>query len=156
MKDEASAYQHLRAMALGAAHLDLPTRSPGHPDIVGVVIDIPQEGQFATLAALRDGATSLYTSVGGGIIGGGEHDRVARANDRLLDEAQSKLPELRANDSTDHPSPGGVRIFVVASSGRHLADIPEDDFWTPGRGRLAELVDAAQNVITQLRSVSPQ
>ena len=149
----AGLYRSPRARALGAAKLDLPARAPGHPDVVGVVIDIPKAGRVATLVAMTDGATSLYTSVGGAMIGGGEHERVARANSRLLDEAQGLLAEFRPDTSTDLPPADAVRIFVVTPAGRRVRDVAEDDFWTKGAGPLPSIVAAAQGVMTELNRV---
>jgi hypothetical protein len=152
----ANPYGGLRAMALRAADLDLPSRSGGHPDVVGVVVDIPDKGGYATVVAMADGSTSLYTSVGGGLIGGGEHRPVAAANARLLKEAQSQLPRLRPSDSTEHPAARTVRIFVVTPEGRRVADLQTDEFWSSHGGRWESLVEATQGVITALRKVDPK
>ena len=56
-----------------------------------------------TLVALADGTTSLYFSNGGGMIGGGEHPRVAAATRRLVDVAARFLTVL--SPATDFPLP---------------------------------------------------
>jgi hypothetical protein len=155
MNERANVYADLRATALGAANLELPPASGGHPDVVGVVIDIPSKDGYATVVALNDGATSLYTSVGGGVIGAGEHERVASANARLLREAQTQLAEFSPDASIDHPGAGLVRIFVLTEGGRRVADIPERQFWTSDSGPLGTVIVAAQAVITEMRQVQP-
>jgi hypothetical protein len=155
MNEHANAYADLRARALDAWNLDLPSASAGHPDVVGVVIDIPSKDGYATVVALEDGATSLYTSVGGGVIGAGEHRRVASANARLLREAQAQLSEFTPEASIDHPGVGLVRLFVLTEDGRRVADIPEKQFWTVDSDRLGTVIAAAQAVITEMRQVGP-
>ena len=82
-------YKGLRDIALSASQsggLPLPPRE--HPDVFGVVIDIPASGGFATLVGLTDNTTSLYTSTGGGTIGAGTHSAVATATHALLAAVQ--------------------------------------------------------------------
>src|SRR5690348_17043141 len=50
----------------------------------GCVMDTGYPSGAATLVCLSDGTTSLYTSTGGGMIGGGAHEQVVRANAGLL------------------------------------------------------------------------
>jgi hypothetical protein len=52
---------------------DLAPPSAAHPDISGVVVDVPAQGGFATVVGLTDDTTSMYTSTGGGTIGAGKH-----------------------------------------------------------------------------------
>src|SRR6478672_7058058 len=82
----------LRAMALQATESGaLPAPPADHPDVCGVVVDIPASGGYATLVALTDNTTSLYTSTGGGTIGAGEHAAVAAATHGLLTSVQAHL-----------------------------------------------------------------
>lgn len=98
----------------------------------------------------------VASSVGGGVIGAGEHERVASANGRLLREAQSQLAEFSPDASVDHPGVGLVRIFVLTQDGRRVADVPEKEFWTSDEGRLGTVVAAAQAVITEMRRLGPE
>ena len=41
------------------------------PNVFGVVMDMTYPSGVATLVTFADGTASLYTSTGGGIIGGG-------------------------------------------------------------------------------------
>jgi hypothetical protein len=98
-----STYQELRASALDAVSLGLPAPAAESPDVSGVLVDIPAgDGEFATLVAMCDGTTSLYTSVGGGRIGGGGHAPVAAATRTLLSVVQQHLPSFSSNDDTSH------------------------------------------------------
>jgi len=103
--------------------------------------------------ALTDNTTSLYSSTGGGTIGGGGHQAVADATQALLDAAERQLAFFLESDDTSHPPFGSVRIFVVTPSGRRVADVPDDAFWSRADHRLRPVIDAAQNVVTKLRTV---
>ena len=150
--DSSNPYEDLRERALSAAGMNLP-KDPGAPDVVSVVTDIPAQGGYATLVAMSDGATSLYTSTGGGTIGAGEHQPVREATRALLSEAQHGFGGLPVTNETDHPETGQVRIFVVTHDDTRVANVPEREFWRSGEGQHSELVAAIQNVMTQVRQV---
>lgn len=67
-----------------------------------MIIDIPAQGGCATLVALTDNTTSLYTSTGGGTIGAGGHATVASATHALLASAED-VPEDSFWGRADHP-----------------------------------------------------
>jgi hypothetical protein len=76
-------YRDLRSMALEAVERGaLAPPFADHPDVAGVIVDVPATGGSATIVALADDTTSLYTSTGGGTIGAGEHATVATATRR--------------------------------------------------------------------------
>jgi hypothetical protein len=106
----------------------------------------------ATLVGLADGTTSLYTSTGGGIIGGGAHAEVASVTERLLTEAEDNLDKLTTDSGTDLPAPGRVIIRVLTFNGRLSVDAAEDDLGH-GRHPAAPLFHAAHRVITALRLI---
>jgi hypothetical protein len=106
-------YEGLRTMALDAAARGLVSASPESPDVSGVVVDVPGSGGFATIVALADGTTSMYTSTGGGRIGAGTHAHVAVATAKLLAEVQRHLGLFGAPDDRGLPE---------SSAGRHLSD----------------------------------
>jgi hypothetical protein len=58
-------YDGLRTAALGVTEDVVGKDRPEHPDVLGAVIDIPSEGGTASVVAMADGTTSLYTSTGG-------------------------------------------------------------------------------------------
>ena len=77
-------YNGLRSTMLGAASSGQIPRHDDHPDVYGLVIDMPGQGGYATVVALGDNTTSMYTSTGGGIVGAGERPAVAASTQRLL------------------------------------------------------------------------
>lgn len=152
---EATIYDDLRARALGAADLRLPHRIADHPDVEGIVVDIPASDGFATLVALCDGTTSLYTSPGGGTIGAGQQVAVADATSQALVAFQRSLELLSDNSSTEHPGEDQVRLFALTPGGRRVADVKAPAFWGETPTELAVLVEAAQSVIAAVRSADP-
>ena len=70
---------------------------------MGCLIGDRVSERTATLVCLSDGTTSLYTSSGFGIIGGGEHEAVVRENPKLLEVLNDQLAHL--SPSTDQSLP---------------------------------------------------
>jgi hypothetical protein len=77
-------YDGLRTAALAVTQATVGRTPPDHPDVLGVVVDIPRQGGIASIVAMADGTTSMYTSTGGGTIGAGSHRSVAAATHALL------------------------------------------------------------------------
>jgi hypothetical protein len=149
----ADVYLGLRTMALESVVRGTVTTTAAHPRVGGVVIDVPSSGGFATIVALGDNTTSLYTSVGGGTIGAGRHKRVADATHRLLAVIDAHLGLF--SDSTDDalPDAGVVRFHVLARDRSTIADVAEDSFWTGASHPLMPVIAATQELITAIRSV---
>ena len=124
--------------------------------MAGVVVDVPAEGGFATVVALTDDTTSMYTSVGGGVIGAGEHRRVAEATHRLLAAVQAQIGMFRSGDDGEFPPTGAVRFHILTPSGNRGEDVPEDCFWGETPHDLAPVIVATQDVVTALREATPR
>ena len=58
--------------------------TPELPHVWGAMMEMRVGTAVVTLVVVADGATSLYFSTGGGIIGGGGHESVRAANRKLL------------------------------------------------------------------------
>lgn len=61
------------------------------PHVWAALMEMRMGGVIVSLAAVREGTTSLYFSNGGGIIGGGGHESVRSANRELLVFVESEL-----------------------------------------------------------------
>jgi len=133
----------------------LPAAPAQHPDVLGVVVDIPASAGTATLVALTDNTTSLYTSTGGGTIGAGEHAAVATATHALLASVQEHLAAFIEPDDGELPASGAVRFHVLLESDRRMIDVPEDAFWGRDTHPLVPVIAATQNVISSLQQVGP-
>jgi hypothetical protein len=118
----------------------------------GCVMETGYPNGTATLVCLADGTTSLYTSSGFGIIGGGAHQGVVRANANLL--AVLAEHEAEMSPSTDRSLPGVGRTIIRAltADGQRVFECAEDELGE-GRSPLSPVFHAAHGVITQLRLI---
>jgi hypothetical protein len=122
------------------------------PRVWGVLMEMGFPDGAATIVSLADGTTSLYTSEGGGVIGGGEHAPVAAASSRLLAEAEATETGLSPAESVDvHLPPAGIVSFVVLGySGTQIGAADEQELASM-QHPLSRLYAAGQDVITALR-----
>lgn len=149
-------YEGLRDVALHAVDNGLPAPDPEHPGVAGVVVDIPSQDAFATVVALTDNTTSMYTSTGGGTLGAGEHAAVAAATHQLLTTIQRHLDAFDDVDDRSLPPSGVVRFHVLTPTGTRRTDVPEDSFWGRTPHDLTPVIAATQELISAMRAVSPQ
>jgi hypothetical protein len=106
----------------------------------------------ATLVCLRDGTTSLYTSSGFGIIGGGAHEAVVRENSALLAAVEEHLSEMSSSTDRSVPRLGRTIIRALTFEGQRSYEAAEDELGE-GRSALSSVFHAAHGVITQLRLI---
>jgi hypothetical protein len=116
----------------------------------GAVMDMAFAGGVASLVSLQDGSTSLYTSTGGGVIGGGAHEPVVEATQAFLDAVGVYAPQFLLTDSDDLPAEGYVRFHALAYDGRSSIDAPESDLQARTHD-LWPLYYSGHQVITALR-----
>jgi hypothetical protein len=95
------------------------------PRVWGAVMDIGADRGWASLVTLADGTTSLYTSGGGGVIGGGAHEPVVEASGRLLHLIEAHLDLFEPTDDLDPPGPEQTRFLVMTYEG-HQEPIGSD------------------------------
>jgi hypothetical protein len=135
---------------------NLPAAADGRAR--AVLMDWGIGGNAATLVAFDDGTTSLYTSTGGGIVGGGAHETVRTAAAAFRAEAErvrSQFAPVAAGDTFALPAPGQV-IFWLVTDGATLRAGPVDaNLLAAGQHPLAPLGNAAQGTIAALRAASP-
>ena len=149
-------YRGLRKLALNSVANGLAPPPADHSGVSGIVVDIPAQGGFATVVALTDGTTSMYTSTGGGTIGAGTHATVAAATHKLLSAVQSQLASFQRTDDGELPPAGSVRFHVLAPTGSHCEDVPEDSFWGRAPHQLMPVIASTQELVTAMREVSAQ
>ena len=148
-------YFDLRRMALGAVAAGLAPPNAEHPEVAGLVVDIRCDGAFATVVALTDNATSMYTSSGGGTIGAGEHPHVAAATQRLLAEVQAHLDLFDHKDDGTLPPRGAVRLHVLTPTTVRRADVSDKVFWGEAEHALTPVITKVQDVISAMRTATP-
>jgi hypothetical protein len=146
-------YQGLRAQILDLDPAEAGLgQGPDRPVLWGALMDTGYPPGTATLLALADGTTSLYTSSGGGIVGGGFHQAVAAATHSFLEDLERHLFLLKPDPDAALPAAGRVIIRALTYNGRLAAEAPEEDLGY-GRHPLSPVFHAAHRVITELRHI---
>jgi hypothetical protein len=113
-------------------------------------MDMAFPGGVASLVSLEDGTTSLYTTTGGGVIGGGAHPTVVDATHAFLEAVAVYAPQFLPTDSDDLPEPGHIQFQALTFDGRRCADAPESDLQARTHD-LWPLYFSGHQVITALR-----
>ena len=146
-------YRGLRGHLLTAVPAALGLApSARRPRVWAVLMDLAVRDQHATIVGVADGTTSLYTSTGGGMLGGGRLPAVREATERLLDLAEARLDDVPPATETPLPAAGHVAFVILTFDGRRRLEVPERDAMTVA-GAAHDLYVAAQAVVTQLRQI---
>lgn len=151
----AEVYDGLRTAALEVTEATVGKAPPEHPNVLGAVIDIPREAGMASVVTMADGTTSMYTSAGGGTIGAGAHEAVARATRALLTTLQALIEMFPADERVDLPQADLVQITLVTPAGRRRANVPAAAFWGEEASSVVELIAAIHDVISAIREIEP-
>jgi hypothetical protein len=125
-------------------------RSRDNPNVWRVVMETGFPEGVATLFSLVDGTTNLYLEGGGGLIGGGGHEIVAKATKALVLDAEKYYGSLTQTTSFPLPAVDNVRFFILTYSGVYTTEAPEADLGEE-RHHLAPLFYKCHEVITEFR-----
>ncbi|MPZ79156.1 MAG: hypothetical protein GEV28_01645 [Actinophytocola sp.] len=125
-------------------------RTPSSSLVWGGMMETAHPNGTASLVCLRNGTTSLYTSTGGGIIGGGAHAAVVSANEAFLAELTAHATSMRPDTDESLPAEGRVVLRALTYDGPMIFEAAEDDLGYH-RSVLSPVFHAAHEVITQLR-----
>jgi len=144
----------LRQMVLTATADDLGfAPDADYPVVFGVLIDVPPADQVATILALRDGTASLYTTADFEILGGQAHESVRRAGEICVKTAGGHVRSGEVVAEYPYPSGGQVFYYLLTYDGvRRL--VGDEPALGQGTDPTLELFSAAQDVLTELRSVT--
>ena len=116
----------------------------------GAMVEVAFAEGVATVVSLRDGTASLYTSTGGGILGGYSARNEARG---FVEEAEKHLASMKTTKSFPYPKVGTVKFYVLTQEGVYSADVDEEAL-VSGKHPLAPLFLAGNRVMTGLRNAS--
>lgn len=122
------------------------------PRVWGALLETGYDNGTATLVSLADGTTSLYTSTGFGIIGGGAHKPVVEATLVFLRTVEQALDAFVADDDASVPAVGAVAMRALTFDGRRVVRAAEDGLGH-GRHPQSAIFHAGHAVITQLRLI---
>jgi hypothetical protein len=145
-------YLDLRSQVLNLANEGLPggveTQGP-----LAVVMDVGGEDHCYTFVAVADGATSLYFSNGGGVIGAGENPKVGAAAREFVAASASVAPALSAATEFPLPEAGQVALHLVTREAVLQTREAEDDLGE-GRSRLSAWFHEIHRLIAMIRHVT--
>lgn len=148
-------YRDLREMVLSVDPADYELPEVGESGLYGAVMELGWEETTATVVALSDGTTSLYTTSGFGIIGGGAHEQVRVASAAFLVAVSASVDELLPAADVEPPRTSDVQFIALTYRGHRVGQAEERSLQS-GAAPLAPLYVAGQGVITQLRLVDDE
>ena len=143
----------LRSMVLNLDPKDIGiTEENFSHTVFAIVMETGFSNGSFTLSSVADGSTSLYFSNGGGIIGGGEHEKVRKASGHLLSGAQHFYKDAKLVSVYPKPKAGMVTFYFVTFDGVRSYSALEDRLGND-KDKLSKLFFASHNVISELREV---
>jgi hypothetical protein len=151
----AEMYSDLREMVLtlDPEQYDLPP--VGGARLWGAVMELGYEETTATVVGLSDGTTSLYTTSGFGVIGGGAHESVREATEAWLLEMSAAVPDLSLASDVDPPGTSDVQFIALTYDGHRVGQAGEVSLQR-GDSPLASLYRSGQRVLSRLHDVEEQ
>jgi len=151
---EASVFAGLRNQILSLDPASIGLRpTTDRPRVWGALMDMGRPNDtWATIVALADGTTSMYTSTGGGIIGAGTRPAVAAASTAWLSTIERHLDLLPEATESPLPPSGFVAIRALCFGQHRAIEALEDDLGH-GQHPAYALFRSAHGVITELRLI---
>jgi len=150
-EDPRALYDGLRKQILELDPASAELRpSAEHPRVWGALLETGYGRDVATLVSLSDGTTSLYTTSGFVIIGGGAHPQVVTATQQFLASVEQSLDSFGPDPETDQPADAQTIIRALTFDGRRSVRAPEEDFGYE-RHPMSAVFHAGEAVITELR-----
>lgn len=147
-----SPYLGLRKQVLSLKPQDLNLDLPLDKEIVfGVVLEFGTADGSATIISLSTGDASMYTSGGGGIIGGASHQNVNKAALAFVSSAQNYFAKM-GPENIDIPKPNHIKFHVLTNKRHYSFEGPESEI-TSEKSEWADLFYKGNDVITQLRLI---
>ena len=154
IKPKENAYEGLRNMALHITPEQLNLKlSADKIEVYGIIMDWEMNGAVATTAAYSTGDASMYTSTGGGVIGGGQHQNVNSAAKQLIILAQSFVDKATKTETTPLPQTNTVKFYFLTNKGFYSCEEVMSNFENSS-SKWLKLFEEANNVLTELRKTS--
>lgn len=123
-------------------------------EILGVVGEVGTDNGSAMAFGLSDGSASMYTSTGGGFLGGSSDENVRNACSQLIQAAKPFASLFPVVEEFPYPQPQVIRLAVMTPHGVRSQDLPEAEL-TPDSHQLWPLFSAWNGLVTQLRLIDP-
>jgi len=117
----------------------------------GVIAELGIGNGSATIVSFMTGDASMYTSSGGGIIGGAvSHENVKSSAINLVNVAQRFFPKMPKSYNLNIPKDGYIKFYILTNKATYSFEGKESEITDPN-SNWAELFNAANDVISQLR-----
>ncbi len=150
--DVAAVYADLREMVVTLDPSDYDFPPLGDSQLFGALMELGYEDVTATVVALTDGTTSLYTTSGYGVIGGGAHESVRQASAAWLLEMSALVPDLALASEVEPPATSDVQFIALTHAGARVGQASEVSV-RRGDEPFGSLYRSGQRVLTELRLV---
>lgn len=118
-----------------------------------VVMDIGLGNGSVTIVSSIDGDGSMYTSTGGGIIGGINHETVRKASIKFVQVAKDYVGKAKLVTTYPLPSGDNVIFYLITPSGVYATEEADPNTLAKGGQELSPLFLAGNDVITELRLI---
>jgi len=146
---QAQAMKGLRDRLLTSSPEELGlTGEDAKAKVWGVMMEVTFPTSAITLVSVRDGTASLYTSTGGGMLGGYAAQKEAR---RFVAEAEKHLASMKPTKSFPYPEVGRLKFYVLTRDGVYTAEADENEVQDSWHS-LFPLFVAGNEVLTVLRT----
>lgn len=144
-------YTQLRNRILSLSPAEIGIKPTAElPNVWGVLMELGFPNGAAILVCLAEGTTSLYFGSGGGILGSGCLESVAKASRAFMAVAEGSSQQMDATDVFPLPRISKVRFYVLAF-GEALTSEVDEAVLNRGKHALSRLFFYGQEVITQIR-----
>jgi hypothetical protein len=121
-----------------------------------IVMDMSVNGDMATIVSSIVGDASMYTSTGGGVIGGIGHENVRKAATHFVEVSGGFVDRMKLTTEFPLPSADNIKFYVITPGGVYTTDEVGKDVLASGNHELSPLFLAGDRVITELRITSGQ
>jgi len=121
-----------------------------------IIMDMGISQATVTIASSIVGDGSMYTSTGGGVIGGIDHENVRQASIHFVEFAADFVDRMVLVTEFPLPADGNIKFYLITPSGVYTTEEVNADVLTSGNHELSPLYLAGDDVITQLRIITEQ
>ena len=143
----------MRNMAFNAnPTTDLNIKQKKKNQIYGVFMETGYDDYIISLRCFAEGTISIYLSIGGGIIGIGEHEIARKTGLDFIKEADNYLAKSKLTTDYGLPNPGKTIFYILTFDGIYTYMETEDDLGNR-KSDFSPLFFKAQDVITQARII---
>ena len=127
----------------------------GEDEAYALIMEMGIADTVLTLACFADGDAGLYYQSGGGMKGGGAHEKVRKAAKEFMALAQKAIPEMEKAAGTPLPESGQVRFYALTPKGLLTAEVDRETLGE-SQGPFTSLFYSGQEVVAQMRQVQAQ